>query len=89
MASRQLLKSARMLYTNYRDSLHAESDNDFVSKIEQILQEAQAISHSLELLCELQAAPPEQTAILIRELNELTSTFAILRQKVEQRTQNI
>jgi four helix bundle protein len=73
--ARQLLRSATSVGVNYRAVCRARSAADFISKLGIVLEETDETLFWLELLEDSGVAPPERTAALLREANELVCIF--------------
>ena len=80
---RQALRSGTSVGAHYREAQRAKSDADFISKIEGGLQELEETGYWLELLEDAAIAPPEKTAPLRREANELTAILVTVVKKAK------
>ena len=82
---KQFLRSGTSVGAQYRESQHAKSDADFISKIEGSLQELEETTYWLELLEEMQLFPPEKLQPIQQETKELTAIFVTIAKKVKAR----
>lgn len=73
--TRQLLRSSTSVGANYRAVCRARSAADFISKLGIVLKETDETLFWLELLEDSGVAPPDKTAPLLIEANELVSIF--------------
>lgn len=69
----QLVKCATSVGANYRAACRARSDNEFVSKLQIVLEEADESAYWLEMI---QAKSWVNVDKLMKESNELTAIFA-------------
>lgn len=69
----QLVKCATSVGANYRAACRARSDNEFVSKLQIVLEEADESTYWLEMI---QAKSWVNVDKLMKESNELTAIFA-------------
>ena len=72
----QLIRSAGSVGANYRASVRAKSDNDFIYKIEVVLEEADESHYWLQVVNEAGLVNNLEIDRLINEANELTAIFA-------------
>ena len=84
---KQVMRSGTSVGAQYRESQHAKSDADFISKIEDSLQELEETSYWLELIEEMQLFPPEKLNPFQLETKELTTIFVTIAKKVKARNQ--
>ena len=82
---KQLLRCGTSVGAQYRESQHAKSDADFISKIEGSLQELEETSYWLELLTEANLFSAEKLQPLRQETKELTAIFVTIAKKVKAR----
>ncbi len=82
---KQFLRSGTSVGAQYRESQHAKSDADFISKIEGSLQELEETSYWLELLEEMHIFAPEKLKPIQVETKELTAIFVTIAKKVKAR----
>jgi four helix bundle protein len=82
---RQVLRSGTSVGAQYRESQHAKSDADFVSKIEGSLQELEETSYWLEILEEMNLFSVQKLKSIRQETKELTAIFVTIAKKVKAR----
>jgi len=82
---KQVLRCGTSVGTQYRESQHAKSDADFISKIEGSLQELEETSYWLELLDEIKIFNPKKLQPIRAETKELTAIFVTIAIKVKSR----
>ncbi len=82
---KQFLRSGTSVGAQYRESQHAKSDADFVSKVEGSLQELEETTYWLELLEEMHIFPPQNLKPIQQETKELTAIFVTIAKKVKAR----
>ncbi|MGY6520102.1 MAG: four helix bundle protein [Mongoliitalea sp.] len=71
--SYQLVKAATSVGANYRSACRARSDNEFISKLQIVLEESDESGYWLELVKEKAWIEVDS---LLKEANELTAIFA-------------
>jgi four helix bundle protein len=74
--AKQVIRSAGSVGANYRASVRAKSDNDFIYKIEVVLEEADESHYWLQAAKEAELINNNDIDKLITETNELTAIFA-------------
>ena len=74
--AKQLIRSAGSVGANYRASVRAKSNNDFIYKIEVVLEEADESHYWLQVAKEAGIINDPGVERLIDEANELTAIFA-------------
>lgn len=74
--AKQLIRAARSVGSNYRATVRAKSDADFIYKIEIVLEEADESHYWLEVSKDAELTKGVELNRLIREANELTAIFA-------------
>ncbi len=74
--AKQLIRSAGSVGANYRASVRAKSNADFIYKIEIALEEADESHYWLEVIKEAEIKTGFEIDRLINEANELTAIFA-------------
>lgn len=84
----QILRSATSVGANYRASLRAKSDADFLYKISIVTEEADETLFWLELIEESRILPQDRIKDLIQEANELTAIFTSIAKKTKEKIQN-
>ncbi|HNB70990.1 MAG TPA: four helix bundle protein [Acidobacteriota bacterium] len=72
---KQVLRSGTSVGAQYRESVRAKSDADFVSKIEGALQELEETQYWLELIGDAEIISVQRLTPLIQEAEELTAIF--------------
>jgi four helix bundle protein len=83
--SYQLTKSATSVGANYRAVCRARSDNEFISKLQIVLEEADETCYWLELI---QAKGWVDVSCQLQEANELTAIFVSSPKTVKNRVKN-
>jgi four helix bundle protein len=74
--AKQLIRSAGSVGANYRATVRAKSDADFIYKIEIVLEEADESHYWLEVVREAKLITGKELDRLIDEANQLTAIFA-------------
>ena len=82
---KQILRCGTSVGAQYRESQHAKSDADLISKIEGSLQELEETTYWLELLDEMSLFAPEKLKPIRQETKELTAIFVTIVKKVKAR----
>jgi four helix bundle protein len=80
---KQLLRSATSVGANYRAACRARSDNEFLSKISIVIEEADESEFWIELLIESNIIPKERLADLLQEAEEIVKIMVSSRQTVK------
>ena len=75
IVANQLGRSGSSVGANYRASLRARSDNEYVSKMDIVLEETDESLFWLEVLQELKVIDDKELISLLDEANELTAIF--------------
>ena len=73
--AKQLIRSAGSVGANYRAATRAKSNDDFIYKIEIVIEEADESMYWLEICEEANLIAQELTKPLLKESNELVSIF--------------
>ncbi len=73
--AKQLMRSGGSVGANYRAACRAKSTNDFIYKIEIVIEEADESLYWLEVITESNMLAVEETTPLVKEANELISIF--------------
>jgi len=73
--AKQLIRSAGSVGANYRAACRGKSKDDFIYKLEVVLEEADESLYWLEVSKEVGLVKPELLDGLIKEANELVSIF--------------
>ncbi len=79
----QVLRSGTSVGAHYREAQRAESDADFISKIEGGLQELEETDYWLELLGESNISSKDRLTFLRKETNELIAIFVSIVNKIK------
>jgi four helix bundle protein len=74
--AKQLIKAAGSVGANYRASVRAKSSDDFIYKIEVVLEEADESHYWLEVVRDAKLQEGKELDRLISEANELTAIFS-------------
>ena len=74
--AKQLIRSAGSVGANYRATVRAKSNADFIYKIEIVLEEADESHYWLEVVKDAEIKMGTQVDRLIDEANQLTAIFA-------------
>ncbi|MBE9200247.1 MULTISPECIES: four helix bundle protein [unclassified Nodularia (in: cyanobacteria)] len=69
--SRQLLRSGTSIGANVREAQSAQSDKDFIHKLEIALKETRETQYWLEILIESELVEPKKFQSLLQEANEI------------------
>ncbi len=72
---KQLIRAAGSVGANYRATKRAKSDNDFIYKIEIVLEESDESHYWLEVIKESGLLKTDLLDALIKEADELTAIF--------------
>ncbi|WP_339836694.1 four helix bundle protein [uncultured Flavobacterium sp.] len=84
----QLGRYGSSVGANYRASLRARSDNEYVSKLNIVLEEADESLFWLEVLEELNIIENDKLKPLLKEANELTAIFVTTLKNTKTRINN-
>lgn len=84
--SKQVLRSETSVGAHYREAWRAKSDADFISKIEDALQELDETSYWLDLLVASVIVKAERVQALLEETEELIAMFVTLAKNVKMRS---
>lgn len=84
----QLGKSGSSVGANYRASLRARSDNEYLSKMNIVLEETDESLFWLEVLQELKVVDDNDLKELLNEANELTAIFVATLKNTKSRINN-
>ena len=74
--AKQLIRAAGSVCANYRATVRAKSNADFIYKIEIVLEEADESHYWLEVIKEAEIKVGSEVDRLINEANQLTAIFA-------------
>jgi four helix bundle protein len=69
--SKQLLRSGTSIGANVREAQSAQSDKDFINKLEIALKEARETQYWLEILIESELVEKQKFQLLLQEANEI------------------
>ncbi|MCA1624606.1 MAG: four helix bundle protein [Acidobacteria bacterium] len=83
---KQVLRCGTSVGAQYRESQHAKSDADFISKIEGSLQELEETAYWLEIIEELNLFNSSKLQPIREETKELTAIFVTIAKRVKERT---
>ena len=84
---KQLLRSGTSVAANYREASRARSEAEFISKIEQCVQEADESEVWLELLQDDCGVPANDVEPIWREADELIAIFVTMSMNTKERMQ--
>ena len=82
---KQVLRCGTSVGAQYRESQHAKSDADFISKIEGSLQELEETAYWLEIIEELNLFSSSKLQPMQQETKELIAIFVTIAKKVKER----
>ena len=82
---KEVLRSGTSVGANYREADRSRSDDEFISKIEVVLQELEETVYWFELLIESNLVSEKKLANLLQEALELTAIFITSVKKVKQK----
>ena len=83
---KQILRCGTSVGAQYRESQHAKSDADFISKIEGSLRELEETAYWLELLEEIELFDSNKLKLIQQETKGSTAIFVIIVKKVKARS---
>ena len=84
----QISKSGTSVGANYRASCRARSDNEFLSKMNVVLEEADETLFWLEIIQERNLLKNDKIKSAILEANELVSIFVTIIKNTRKRVEN-
>lgn len=84
--SNQLLRFATSIGANVRESRAAQSDRDFLSKMEIALKEACETEYWLEILIESGTVTEEKFGSLLQEANEISKILTASTRKLKEKS---
>jgi four helix bundle protein len=87
--SKQLLRSGTSIGANVREAQSAQSDKDFLHKLEIALKEARETQYWLEILLESETVKEQKFSLLLKEANEIGKILVSSTAKIKQKTRNI
>lgn len=82
---KQLLRSGTSIGANVREAQSAQSDRDFVSKLEIALKEARETQYWLEVLLEAEVVKSELFKPLLTEANEIGKILVASTRKLKEK----
>jgi four helix bundle protein len=82
----QLLRSGTSVGANYRAACRERSTAEFISKLGNVLEEADESSYWMELIVEGRLLPAKRVESLLNEANELTAIFFAARRTTRTQT---
>lgn len=82
---KQLLRSGTSIGANVRESRSAQSDKDFISKMEIALKEARETEYWLEVLLESEIVKPEKFKPLLTEAGEIVAILVASTRKLKEK----
>jgi four helix bundle protein len=82
---KQLLRSGTAVGAMYRESCRSRSDAEFISKMENALQELEETAYWLELVVATEILPTNRLESLQDEVDQLIAIFTTCVKKVKQR----
>ena len=85
--SSQLIRSGTSIGANVREAQSAQSDRDFLHKMEISLKEARETEYWLIVLVESAVIPPEKVKSLQEEINTIISILVTITKKVKNKLQ--
>ncbi|MBD2519744.1 four helix bundle protein [Nostoc sp. FACHB-973] len=83
--SKQLLRSGTSIGANVHESRSAQSDKDFLHKMEIALKEARETEYWLEILIESEVVEKDKFAQLLKEANEIAKILIASTRKIKER----
>ena len=83
--SRQLLRSGTSIGANVRESQSAQSDKDFIHKLEIALKEARETQYWLEILIESELVEKRKFELLLQEANEIGKILTASTKKLKEK----
>lgn len=82
---KQLLRSGTSIGANVRESRSAQSDRDFLSKMESALKEARETQYWLEILIESGMVEPKRFTPLLQEATEILAILVASTRKLKEK----
>ncbi len=83
--SRQLLRSGTSIGANVREAQSAQSDKDFINKLEIALKEARETQYWLEILIESGLVEKQKFELLLQEANEIGKILVSSTKKLKEK----
>ncbi len=81
--SKQLLRSGTSIGANVRESRSAQSDKDFLNKMEIALKEARETEYWLEIIIESEVVEKSKFDSLLKEANEINKILIASTRKIK------
>ncbi len=81
--ARQVLRSATSVAANYRAACRSRSRDEFIAKLELVIEEADETIFWLELLVDTSLVHPKRMAQLLDEANQLVAIFTVSKRTAE------
>ena len=86
--AKQVIRAAGSVGANYRATVRAKSDADFIYKIQIVLEESDESHYWLEVIRDAELKTGFEVDRLIAEANELTAIFAATDKPLKQTSEN-
>jgi four helix bundle protein len=86
--NKQLLRSGTSIGANYQESISAQSDKDYIHKLEIALKEARETMYWLNLLIKSEIAPIDKFSSLLQESDEIIRILVASINKKKSRINN-
>lgn len=83
--SKQLLRSGTSIGANVREAQSAQSDKDFIHKLEIALKEARETQYWLEILIESELVDRKKFNLLLQEANEIGKILVASTKKLKEK----
>jgi four helix bundle protein len=83
--SKQLLRSGTSIGANCREAQSAQSDKDFINKLEIALKEARETQYWLEILIESGMVEEKKFGLLLQEANEIGKILVASTRKLKEK----
>ncbi|MBD2578101.1 four helix bundle protein [Oscillatoria sp. FACHB-1406] len=83
--AKQLLRSGTSIGANVREAQSAQSDRDFLHKLEIALKEARETQYWLEILIEAEVVSSKKFSLLLQEANEIGKILVVSTQKIKKK----
>ncbi|MBW4557922.1 MAG: four helix bundle protein [Trichormus sp. ATA11-4-KO1] len=83
--SKQLLRSGTSIGANCREAQSAQSDKDFINKLEIALKEARETQYWLEILIESELVEQQKFTLLLTEANEIGKILTASTRKLKEK----
>ena len=83
--AKQLLRSGTSIGANVREAQSAQSDRDFLHKLEIAVKEARETQYWLEILIEAEVVNSKKFSSLLQEANEIGKILVVSTQKIKKK----